>query len=257
MITRKHFLRQAAGAAIGFGAFGLLLPSKTRADSVIVAVNSLNTIQMSNSTWGRPVSIPSTWTKVRVGLLISCHSTQSGVLVSNPSFAVGLCSGTSNMIGDLTPKHFVGTFTNQGTPTYWTGQPKGWSNILVYPIVNVNGSQTQGTQISNAWSLGYSDQTGPYRTLYYLDITKGSPNYTLSPYSLYNTTTAYTDSSVAIFLTNLPIASPGIGGSYTAPTGQTVPVNEATNGTLDTVNVWWNRADALMYVSAVGVAVLA
>lgn len=250
-MNRKNFLKKTA-IAVGAGAVGLLLPSKSRADSTIIAVNGLNTIQMSNSTWGRPVTLPSGWNKIRVGVI--CSAADSGI-VSNPSLAIGFCHGTVNMMGDSSTAHFVGAFTNNTSPTNWVQQSTGYSNIQIYPVVNVGGTQTAGTIFATDMRVAYTLHSASYYSqVFFLDVTKGSPNYTLNVFSVAAANPASV--SVATFISNLPLVSPSI-SSHSFFGAQTVPVNEATNGLLDTVNVWWNRVDYAFNLGAVGVAILA
>jgi hypothetical protein len=93
----------------------------------------------------------------------------------------------------------------------------------------------------------------------FLDVTKGSPNFTL--HMPFRTTTSFgigTDVSAQNFLLFMGQTSPTPGGTYDTGnlSSPTLAVDQAGNGTLNSINLFWNRPDATMEICDVAVAVL-
>jgi len=91
------------------------------------------------------------------------------------------------------------------------------------------------------------------RSLLYLDITKGSPNYTLKPY-LMTAAQAQMDFTAADFLDGLEQAGTPIvnGQTLNTVTAVTIACDE-TAGALNTVDLFWNRAAYALEVYALAV----
>jgi len=252
--NRRDFLKRATLAGFSLGICGLWLPRSAEATSTIASVNSLNNISMLNSTWARSVSLPAAWSKIRLGLLLH-FANAGGALASTPVLAAGFTNGTSAIEGDATPTHFVGIKTNSAA---WADLGCGSANVLgtvtVQPAVNVAGSETLGTAITADARFSFKSDT---EFLYFLDITKGSPNYTLNLFTVIGAGgSCGTGATVAQFLQQVALTSPSF-TNHSAGSAQTLAVNEGSNGTLNAVNVYWNRADVAAEIGAIAVAVLA
>lgn len=250
-ISRRQFLRRTAAGLIVPYLAGLWTPQRARANTTIASVVSTNVAAMLNSSWGRPVALPNTWSKVRVGVL--CFLDSSTVNLSgSPQWAVGLCHNTVNMIGDTTTDHFAGIIT---TAASWTNASQFTSFLPtnVQAIVNVAGSATNSANIATNTSINQNGNGALHRSEWFVDITKGSPNYT---FNLFYPTGSVADADQAGFLSDVANPAPSR-SSYVFGTGQTLAVNEGTNGAFNTMNVWWNRTDINMNLAAVAVAVLA
>lgn len=260
-LNRRSFLRSFGRVALAGSAAALWLPRRALANSSIVLVSSLNNTGMLNSTWARSVTLPASWSKIRLGLLHHMPNASAGTnITGTPGLYLGFCHlinpNQGNLIGDATTDHFVGVFTNSATWTYNAGAscPANnalFFNIVMTPVVNVAGTPTTGSNIATDWITSACDGL---RTLTFLDVTKGSPNYTLNLYG--NTSGSAADVTIGSFLTNVALSSPGLSG-YGFQTSQTIAVNEGSNGTLNAVNVYWNRADVQFNWCALAVAVLA
>lgn len=252
-MRRRSFMRSFGLAGLALSAGGLWLPSPAEATSTIATVNSLNNASMLNSTWARSVALPAAWGKIRFGLLL--HFANAGAaLTGTPVLAMGFCNGTSNIEGDASPAHFVGVKTNSAS---WTDLGCGGANVLgtvtVQPAVNVAGSETLGTAITADARFSFSATT---TFLYFLDLTKGSPNYTFNLFTVIGAGgSCGTGATVAQFLAQMALSSPSF-TSHSYGTSQTLAVNEGANGALNAVNVWWNRSDYAAELGAIAVAVL-
>jgi len=221
---------------------------KARATSTIQTFHSLNSIQMLNDVWARPITLPGGWSKIRFGLLINLAVNAVVNLTSDPRWAVGFCHGTSNVYGDASCDHFVGGRPNQSSWVY-PGGPSLVCDFFGYKCVGTTETASSAIFGSNGLNVYTQTSSSTSRQLWFVDVTKGSPNYTINMWG----SSGYADNAVSDFLTNLPLASP----SATAGAPQTLAVNEGTDGVLNAVSTWWNRADYVMNICAHGVALLA
>lgn len=202
-------------------------------------------IVLANSNFARPHGV-STWTKLRVAVRLSI--TDSGAnITSNPRLAIGLCSGSTNIFLDATTTHWVGCLMDGATWTRGAGPPiqyampsSGW-----VPAKRVGSTTSKGTT-HHAGADFLHDATAAFRSLWCVDITKGSPNFT---YNLYMRNSAGTsDVTLANFLANVELASPNVNAQHFQATQQTLAVDEA-DGTLDHVNIAWDRSDPKIEIS--------
>jgi hypothetical protein len=199
-------------------------------DVIIGSRNSEKTALLSNSACARKIPIPLGWSKIRVGVRVQADA--SGATITTPTFALGLCSGTSNIFGDATVTHFVG-FADILT---WTPS-SGWFQISVKPSKKVGSTLTQGTAIGSPVIWGNLGTDPARRSLLFADITKGSPNYTINFFA--RTALSVSDPTATDFVTQMSLASPSL-ANHAAGTNQTIAVDEGTDGTLDSLNLFWS-----------------
>lgn len=221
-------------------------------------------IQLSNANFARLWSsdVGTGWTTLRIGCRISM--TDSGANVtSTPRFAFGICSGTSNIFMDATCTHWLGAITantfrrvSAGPPAYYdlannTGQP-------FYPATYIGTTLTLGSGLyGGSYNTFLFDSTTANRALMFLDITKGSPNFSLKMFSNAapaGTQTA-TDVDLATYLTQVSLTSPSLTGHVMSNT-QTIAVSEATNGFFNAVNISWDRSSPNIEISDLAVVKL-
>lgn len=272
-LTRRNFIRRASGILIPAAILaGLALPRRAQAASTIInrtiSAASQNAISMVNSTWARPVVLPSNWNQIRLG--IRFHMTDTGAsLTGNPIFAAGFCSGTSNQYGDATTTHWCGWVIDQATWA-WTSNngPTGGPTYLIGGDPNLYGRVRIGTTNTtsltmaggnNGTILAAAATSSADRMIMLFDLIKGSPNYTFQGTIFPNTNLngIPTDVSATNFLALMQILSPSMPSiGYHAGTNRTLAVSESTNGTLNAVNLYWNRADATFEITDVAVSVL-
>lgn len=198
-----------------------------------------NYASQSNSRFARPLPFSTTWTKLRIA--VRWGLTDSGAnLTSTPGFAVGVCSGTSNIYGDATVTNFCGVINNAATLTRATG-PIRYTGLGLRPGKKVNTTQTLGGTNVNASLYQFITIDASVRTALFVDITKGSPNYTFDIF--YPTNSAVADISMANFLAQVELTTPALTNytySVTAGSSQTLAVDESA-GTFDTLNFYWDR----------------
>lgn len=208
----------------------------------IVQINSKKRLQLSNGEAIRKMLILNDWTKLRIGILSACHTAAN--VVSTPRFAFGVCAGNqgygslvdagTNLIGARTAATLTYTADIAGTFHYVV------ANHL--PFKRVSGTFTDGTSLGNFYS---ASTTGGFtgRIGHFLEITKGSPNYTLQAASIQNTADI-NDLTDAQFVQMMEAAAledfNSIVSFYDAATAQTLAMSEA-GGDLDSIFLFWNR----------------
>ncbi len=209
-------------------------------------------IQLSNSQFARTLNFGTSWTTIRFGMRL--HMDNTGVAISGtPRFACGFCSGTTNIFGDATTANFVGIIS---TGASWLFQTTFYNSTLFAPCTRVGSTLTTGTGFAGA-----SDTIGGCRAgtnvadrgMFFVDLIKGSPNFTVRMFALANT---QNDSSAATFLNTMEQTTPSASG-YTYEAGQTVAVNEGANGILDSINVSWNQTTPVVEICDIAVARIA
>lgn len=198
---------------------------------------------------GRTISIGTNWNKIRIGMRCSTTYTSTSPL----PLLFGLCSGTTAMAGDATPEHFVGVrFDVAGWGvTNYTGflSAYGWACKIV------DGTATQtGNDSTGAWMAKTANCTGALM----LEITKGSPNFTISKIRSIGTTSgtptySSEDITQALFEQAMLSAAspPSIAGHIGQWASNTIAVNEATDGYLDTINIKWGDPVATLDINEI------
>jgi hypothetical protein len=113
------------------------------------------------------------------------------------------------------------------------------------------GTTLTSTALINS-TLTAAPATG-YRSVIFVDILKGSPNFTFNIFCRDNNSTATTDITRAEFLTQMQQATPAL-TTHTLSGTQTQAVDEATDGFFDSVNVYWSQTGTPMELSDIAVA---
>jgi hypothetical protein len=203
-------------------------------------------IVLSNGQFARKLSIGSNWTRLRLGIRFGM--TDLGVApTGTPRFAAGFCSGLSNLFGDATTDNWVGIISNTATWAYAAADHYG--SVVFGAAKRVGSTLTVGSNAAGSVSIGaVSASTGVQRALFFVDITKGSPNYTVQAFTAGGTPP---DSTIAQFLAQLESSTPSLSG-YTWNTSTTIAADESTGG-FDSINVSWDRSSFNAEISDVGV----
>jgi len=195
---------------------------------------------------GRTISIGSSWNKIRLGIHLSIDT--SAAITQMPSFVFGLCSGMTNMYTDETTDHFVGVKTPDSINT------TNFANYIQGPgtqsVIKIGTTETNTTpaSVTSYFAMGKSSAS---RSMFILEITKGSPNYIvrfrMSEYNE-NVTTAQ-------FRAQMQAENVTFAHGWTA--NQNFAIDEATNGNLDTINIAWMSELNAIEISAVSYSRLA
>ena len=251
--TASGLARLASAALVTrFTVLDLTAGSSIKARTISSVVD--NRISLSNSRFARLHSVSSAWTKVRIALRAIMTNTGASI-TGSPDFFVGLSSGTTAIYGDASATHAVGIHTNAATWTYSASNYYSSSGAGVRPRKQVLTTFTNGSALTTGILVLYPDATVAQRWLYFVDITKGSPNYTFDLYSNGGPTSG--DISSATFLAAAQSAAPSVAGHTFSGSPQTLAVNEGTDGTLDAVNLAWNVISPTIEICEIAVVRLA
>lgn len=200
----------------------------------------------------RPMSYLNDWTRMRIGLQFSMDGVASNI-IGTPFFAFGVCSGSTNVLAAATATHVVGLRPGSGSGTTpasaWTrsaGPPSyftlgnGW-----LPFNKIAAVTTYGTNLTGFSIL--ANNTPAQRSAWFIDIIKGSPNYTFDS-GFPNTNTpngAQSDLTDVEFQTimELPDLSSiaTVKSGYGRITGGAIAASEA-DGVLNHLFVYWDRS---------------
>lgn len=206
-------------------------------------------IQHVNSNWARPwpLSIGTSWTKIRVGVRAIMDNTGAN-LSSTPRFAVGVCSGDTNLLFDATTTHFLGWQQSAATMIYAAGPPISYS-FDAYPLKRVGVTTTTAANIAVGAFIN-ADPTTANRAMYFCDITKGAPNYTIGFFG--RNVSGAGDVTEADFLAQVALAVPAF-AQHGAGVAQPIAVDEGVDGTFDHVLVGWDRTTPVLEICDVAI----
>jgi hypothetical protein len=175
----------------------------------------------------------------------------SGGALTVAKLFLGLCSGTSNQFGDSTTTHAVGIVTTGS----WQFQTTFYNATSPAPAKRVGTTTTTGTVLAANAAIGCTAAaTTADRGMWFVDIIKGSPNYSFQLFAPSNAVAG--DQSAATFLTNMEATTPSIVG-YSFSAAQTLAVNEGTDGTLDSINISWDHTTPVIEICDIAVARIA
>lgn len=189
----------------------------------------------------RKIKYGTNWNKLRIGLRWStCRTT---AFTSPSKFFFGLCSGTTVPPGDPSCPHAFGVSNKAGG---WTSQA---SAALRTPGTEIhlitNGSDVTTSPGNNNVLQFLFNTIG--RSGVCLDITKGSPNWTIRLYGYsYVAPSASHSMTVDQFKTIMQLADPHnqVGtGFYFQWNGVNIAVDESTYGSLDSFAFVWPESD--------------
>lgn len=193
------------------------------------------------------------WQTVRIGMLLSFAAVAT--IPGSPRLKFGICAGVADEEGvaDATTSHFLGMTTNSSDLTYNAG-PTQYLDTggSAQSIVKVGGTQTT---ISNALTLKFSADPTLVRSALFVEVVKGSPNFTVSFAGATSAGAAQTDITPALFLQMMEAASlsdlNAIVSGYTTGGHQSVAIDEATNGEFTGLNIYWDKASVGCEISEV------
>lgn len=218
--------------------------ASTIVQRTINAVTDL-TIDMPNSSWGRPIVLPSTWSKVRFGMRMHCVG---NVAVTGLNAAFGFCSGTTALPGDFNTTNFVGMGYNAVS-----GGGAGQIDAFFQPMTKVGTTTTFGANLLHGFLPQNVANTFDTELLF-VDITKGSPNYSINIFGP-TTNGGVNPATAADFLTQVVQATPAFGfHSYSA--AGTIAASEVA-GAFNAVTAWWGSALTVFEITDHAVVLLA
>lgn len=207
-------------------------------------------LQLGNEEWVRTLAIGSTWTHVRIGLLYQITGTAT--TAGGTGFAVGMCSGSTAPFNGASTTNFVGIecvtalgfVANSGNPYYQFASGNLFACKKVVATIT-----TAATNLGDSVDMGVPTAAGSTlrRGLLYVDITKGSPNYTIgisAASGMGSTSSGSHDFTVAELLSGMtqPFGSMTVGGFLLSNgNGAQALACDETAGGFDTVDIYSNE----------------
>lgn len=222
-------------------------------------------VSLANEELVRTLQIGSDWTKLRIGVLLAVTPDGTNNLAS-AALVLGLCSGTAHPYGAASTTNFIGAAFHASTPgatsgtlTYTanSGNPL-FSATGTAPLTRVGTALGSATGSSTALLLTANTGTTQRRSPLYLDITKGSPNYTVGRWSPATSQGQFQngDCTPGEMLSVLENTAPTWLGLSLTSSSTTIAASEAA-GAFDSVDLFWNKAGFPLEVYALAVARLA
>jgi hypothetical protein len=208
--------------------------------------------RLANAQVARPFNVGS-WTKLRVAMRVGM--TDDAAPAGNTTFMTGICSGTTNLPGDATCTHAVGVGTNAQALAVIGTTTTRLMSLVTTSIMTKIGTTVTGLGTSYATSSGMgaaANYNGLQRDLWFLTVTKGTPNWSFSVLQR-NNVASTSDYSYDQFIQYAETEAYPTLTRYVTGTTVTGAIDEGANGTLDTVFFWWPRAAPAIEISDIAV----
>lgn len=210
----------------------------------------------------RKMAMGTTWTKLRIGLRLVVPASET--IADNPVFAFGLCTnGARDGFGNTT-LNFIGARMSGASFNYTAGPPAYLTASAAGAMLackRVNGVTTDGSAVSSAATMLVAEPT-TNRSCLFLEITKGSPNWTVQLGAPTTAAGVQADISLALFQVQMDwpqwsatSITSWVSG-YNIGTARTLAFDE-TAGAIDTVDVCWKVPSPGLEVCDVAVKKLA
>jgi hypothetical protein len=220
-------------------------------------------LQLGNEEWVRTLAIGSSWNYIRIGVLM-CITGSASTSSGSPGLAIGMCSGTSLPFNNASCQNFVGvqfpgsySYTGGASPYFSFGSGNGFAcKKLGSSITNA------ATNLPDGMGMGVNGVGAtPKRGIVFVDIIKGSPNYTIGLMMTLGGTYSGVDFTVAnlIYGMTQPFANNwtcGGGQIYYGNGSQTLACDEAAGG-FDTVDIYINQLNNPVNIYEIAVEKLA
>jgi len=208
-------------------------------------------IVLANSQFARPFNI-GTWTTLRIGLRLIMNNTAA--TITTPRFYVGLSSGSANLVMDASTDNWCGV-ASQGSWSYFAGPPKEYYNYNMRATKRVGSTLTDNSSSITPDASLPADATTADRTLLFVDITKGSPDYTFLVRKYRIVDAASVDVPLADFLTKVEEPTPTY-TSHGVGTAKTLAVDES-GGVFNHVNIGWDKSSPTIEICDLAIVKLA
>ncbi len=218
----------------------------------------------------RKLTIGNTWNVLRIGVMVAITPDGTNNLTS-PKLLVGVCSAnatfanTAGYTAASTTNYIGADFYARGdtgaavTATYNAGggNPYFYASDGTYGVPTATRRRVAAVETVSV--IGGNSQrriavagtaTVVRRTAMYVDITKGSPNYTVDTWGAIDI--SGTDYSYTHFQLGFETTTPVLNGvTFSKQAGTAIACSEVA-GIFDTISVHWNRSSFPMEVYAIG-----
>jgi hypothetical protein len=215
-----------------------------------IASTNTKCLQMTADQIGRTLRIGNQWNTLHIGVLLGFQGV--GATVTSPTMAIGVCSGTTQMFGSFAgfTRNFFGIRT-QGNVTYNGGSPSSYQPT----IVGVRKVGTTVTDTGSAVAL-LGDATANLLTFVGVRLVKTGGNIAISVFGCGNTFSTQ-NRSFTDWLMQLECRTftPNLLSNYALTSLGSLAYDEATNGTLDTLNLSYNQATIPVIIKDFGASI--
>lgn len=217
---------------------------------------------LSNSQIARVIDIGTNWTRLRIGWRWQLDD-PGGTLAGTSSLWIGLLANpTTNMSNGplgVTTSHFLGMANLAGGPFTRNTVPSVYYNVSsMTPVKRVTATNTTNAFGGGSNLMGARPTVA--RQIVLLEITKGSPNFTVQAALAQNAgASSLDDMSLGVLISSLEqntmanavsvINAAQGANAATITTAPTIAVNEATDGFLNSICFAWTRTAPLLYIS--------
>lgn len=216
----------------------------------IAGVNT-KCLSMTADQIGRTLRIGNQWNILHIGVLLGVDG-GAAATITTPTFAMGICSGTSQMFGSFAgfTRNFFGVRT-AGNITY-NGIPAGYQSLAFTACRKVGNTVTDGSSTS----ARFGDATNNLLNLILVRLVKTGGNITTQVLTCTNSFSGQNRTFSEWLLSMECRTLTSLITNYTVSgVLSTLAYDEATNGTLDTLNIAWNSAAVPLVIKDFGVAV--
>ena len=183
------------------------------------------------------------WSTIRIGLQYSFDGTASNI-TSTPVLALGVCNGNTDVMVSATADHVVGwknvnpTFTHTvGPPAYFNASS---ATMQVFKKVGAVVSTANMTNLVQNHNNATDRRAGLF-----LEIVKGSPNFTIGVSRINTTAAAQADLTDSEFLSIMELTLMSdiatVKAGYVWVTPVNLAVDETVDGVLNNIFVFWDR----------------
>lgn len=206
-------------------------------------------LSLGNGQGARLLEYLTTWSKVRIGLRLSFNGAAN--ITGTPQLFVGMCSDTANAYADVSTDNSVGISVVTSTWTY-AGSPAYYGAIQGVARSRVGTTTTDSSTFGSSVYLPADVATN--RSALIVEITKGSP-FTVSAVHPSTTGGAQTDISdaqiVSMMEASTMTGAAAIVSGYGAQTPLNMTIDEAGDGYLNALNIFWDRSTVPLELSDV------
>jgi hypothetical protein len=215
-----------------------------------IASTNTKCLQMTADQIGRTLLIGNQWNTLHIAVLVGFQGV--GATVTSPTMAIGVCSGTAQMFGSFAgfTRNFFGIRT-VGNVTFNGGSPSSYQPTIA-------GVRKVGTTVTDTGStvVLLGDATANLLTLVGVRLVKTGGNIAISVFGCTNTTSTQ-NRSFTDWLQQLESRTftPNWLSNYALTSLGSLAYDEATNGTLDTINLSYNQATIPVVIKDFGASV--
>jgi hypothetical protein len=205
-------------------------------------------IQLGNEDFVRPMGFGANWKKIRIAMRLAFND--SGSDITTAGFVVGVCQGTQYSYSSANCIDFIGASIPGGATPDTISLTRTTSTILYYTSPGNSSGMAVHKKVGaviTAVSYGlnvtgyFNAVPTAYRSLYFVDIAKGSPNYAINTWTQSQHQSDFSRDTYISMLDNesapTPLASSAATPAYSG------------SGLFDSVCIRWNKSTPTIEIS--------